>query len=115
MAWMRSTNTGKWYLTREFSAHVITEQSAAREVSDALGFNSELISPAAIKAELARVESNRAQLAKEIADAILPAISAGLTVTAEVDEAQIAERVRVALGPDFDALSDDINRPRTVS
>jgi hypothetical protein len=112
---MRSTNTKWWYLTGEFTAHTIKETTPAEYVSQILGFASAQSAPKAIQAELDRVARNRAELVKEIADAILPAISAGLTVTAEVDEAQIAERVRVALGPDFDALSDDINRPRTVS
>ncbi len=112
---MKSDN-GQWYLTGEFTVHRIgRDRDDARPISDMLGFNAEQVSHASVRAEVTRVETARAQLVKEIADAILPAIAAGSTVTAEVDADAIADRVRVALGPDFDALAEDINRPRTVS
>ncbi len=115
MAWMKSDN-GQWYLTGEFTVHRIGRVLAdARRISAVLGFNAEQVTHAAVREEVTRVETARAQLVKDIADAILPAIAAGTTVTAEVDADAIAARVRAALADDLDALSEDINRPRTVS
>ena len=115
MAWMSSNSTSGWWLTGEFTVYRISEYEDARLISDMLGFNSEKIDHAGVKAEVVRVETNRAQLIKEIADAILPAIAAGATVTADVDEAAIARAVEAQLVDEFAVVNTNINRPRTVS
>lgn len=104
MAFMKSNNTGKFYLTNEFSEWSDMPQEEASRVRSALGFGTEEVSPETINQERTRSRVNRALLVKEIADAILPAIASGLTVTAEVDERAIALAVEAQLADEFDAI-----------
>jgi len=109
MAWMKSTNTGKWYRTYDHHTHVITDQAEARQVSDSLGFNAEVVAPAVIQAEMRRVAANRADLVSAVA----AAVPGGVTAVPSAQD--IARAVEVQLADEFAAVNTNINRPRTVS
>lgn len=70
MAWMKSKETGKYYLTGEFTQRSNIPQAEASGISAALGFATEEISNANISAELTRVAENRAALIADIVKAI---------------------------------------------
>jgi hypothetical protein len=112
---MKSKKTGNWFLTGEFTSHQFNRFAVASQVSEVLGLSSVDADTEAIQAELDRVARNRAALVKDIADAILPAIASGATVSAEVDAEAIARAVEAQLVDEFAAVNDNINRPRTVS
>lgn len=91
MAWMKSTNTGKFYLTGEFTSRSNIPQSEASNISDTLGFQAARCSPTAIKEELARVAENVALLRGET-----------------VDAKAIAEAVEAQLADEFAAIPDAV-------
>ena len=106
MAWMKSSRSGWWYLTGEFTQTRFKELADAREISDILGFNSAEASSEAIRSELDRVALNRAGLVKDIADAVLAGVASGASVAAPVDVAAIAAAVEAQLADEFAAVPD---------
>lgn len=103
-AWMKSNNTGKFYLTGEFTVRENIPQAEASQISDVLGFDAARAEGKAINAEIARVTENRARLVKEIADKVLAGVASGVTVTADVDSTAIAGAVEKRLADEFQSL-----------
>jgi len=103
---MKSSRSGWWYLTGEFTQTRFKELADAREISDILGFNSAEASSEAIRSELDRVALNRAGLVKDIADAVLAGVASGSSVAAPVDVAAIAAAVEAQLADEFAAVPD---------
>jgi len=104
MAFVKSENTEKFYLSDPFNFRSNIPQAEASRIADVLGFAAAKASGTAIKEEMARVAENRAGLVKEIADAVLAGISAGVTVTAEVDPQAIALAVEAQLSDELGAI-----------
>jgi hypothetical protein len=108
MAWMKSPNTGKFYRTEDLT--VYRDVANAGRVSEVLGFKAAVpTSVAAITDEITRVEVARASLVKEIVDGVLAAVAAGITVTADVDEAAIAASVEARLADEFAGVNANID------
>jgi hypothetical protein len=109
MAWMRSETSGKFYLTTDYEVYQDVPQSTAEGISAVLGFKASPASSAAITAELTRVQAARAALVKDIADAVLAGVAAGVTVTADIDYPRITADTKTGLAPEFAALHENID------
>lgn len=104
---MKSEKSGKFYLTFESSSY--SDVGNPEQISSALGLDAEVVSSATIKRELLRAATNRADLVKDIADAVIAGVRAGMFTAPDVDYDAIARSVEARLVDEFDDIPRGVN------
>lgn len=104
-AWMKSTTTGKFYLTTEFDVVENVPQGEASDISAVLGFKAAQVDGTAIKREIARTTVRRERLVADIAARVQDGLTGGVTVTLDPDA--IAAAVEGRLADEFAAVDPE--------
>lgn len=116
MALMKSnsgTSKGSGFFTDGmFVTRYGTDAVKLNRAAAVLGFDPVSVKHETVVQEIARVDTNRALLVKETAEAVALILQGG---TVDIDEAAIARAVEKQLADDFATVNANVNRPRTVS